>query len=108
MVKSKWGLTDQSGNIFKFLYILFVVFNNGEFKLLVGDVQNMRGMPAPVHRVLVDADIHNVLNILFDDLIVEFWWLVKNILDGAVDFKGFISFEEVSFIYFKSVLKLSK
>ena len=73
MVKGKWGLTDQSCNIFKFLYILPVVFNNGELKLLVGDVQDMGGMPAPVHRVLIDTDIHNVLNVLFDDLIVEFW-----------------------------------
>ena len=108
MVEGKWGLADQSGNIFKFLYILFVMLNNGVLELLVGDVQDMRGMAAPVHRVLVDTDVHNVLNVLFDDLVVEFGGLVENIFDGAVHFKGFISFEEVDFVYFKSVLELSE
>ena len=84
------------------------MLNNGELEFLVRDVQDMGGMSAPVHRVFIDADVDNILDVLFDDLIVEFGGLVENIFNGAVDFKGFISFEEVDFIYFKSVLELSE
>jgi len=73
-------------------------------EFLIRDVHEMTRMSAPVHRVLIDGYVHNVLNILFDDLLVKRRILVENILDGAGHFKGFVPFQKIMLLQLKSIL----
>ena len=73
-------------------------------ELLIGDVHDVIWMSTPMNWVLIDGNINNVLDIFLDDLLIEGWILIKNILNRAEHFERFLSLQYLALSKFKSIL----
>ena len=68
----------------------------------------MSAVTTPMHRILVDADVHEVLGILFDKLLVELSVLVKEGLNLTVDRHQDFPFQQLDFTKFEAVAELTE
>lgn len=61
-----------------------------------------------MNRVLIDWNINQVFNILFNQLAIQAKILTKHILDRAMNLKVVFSIKDVHLLYVQSILKLYK
>ena len=106
-VESQGGIADSIGDVSELSDELVVVLCDKGVEFLIGDVHEVAGVSAPVHRVLVDGDVHDVLDVLLDDLLVERGILVEDILDGAAHPKGLAPIQQLMLLHLQSVLELT-
>ena len=87
-INSQNGIVNLSRYINNFEEILLEVFKQQVFKLLVGNVKCLGWMPAPMNCVLIDRNINNVLDVFLNNLTIQLFVFLEDILDWTKDFKN--------------------
>lgn len=64
--------------------------DNHFIEFLVRDVHHVVRMSAPMHRILIDRYIHDILDVLLQNLVIELEICIEDILDLTVNFKRFL------------------
>lgn len=62
-------------------------------KLLVGHVQLVLRVSAPVHRVLIDGNVDGVLNVLLNQLLVQLAILLEVLLERGVHIEALLALQ---------------
>ena len=106
-VESQGGIADSTGDVSELPDEPVVVLGDKGVEFLIGDVHEVAGVSAPVDRVLVDGDVHDVLDVLLDDLLVERGVLVEDILDGAGHLEGLAPVQQPMLLHLQPVLELA-
>lgn len=101
-------VADTLGYFLYLLDIILIVVDNHFIEFLVRDVHHVVRMSAPMHRILIDRYIHDILDVLLQNLVIELEICIENILDLTVNLKSFLMLEEINFTQFQPILKFSK